>query len=68
MGILRRAVIVMDENFEPMELVSGDPCPGGAERPGAVCPSRPVGLCQAPGWVKVRAFDGTGMLEVEGPA
>ena len=51
-GILRRAVIVMDENFEPMELVNPEILAqeGGAERPGGLSVRpRPVGLCQAPG-------------------
>ena len=69
-GILRRAVIVMDENFEPMELVNPEILAQEGEQNGLEgCLSVPGlwGYVKRPEWVKVRAFDRNGnAFEVEG--
>ena len=69
-GILRRAVIVMDENFEPMELVNPEIIAQEGEQNGLEgCLSVPGlwGYVKRPEWVKVRAFDRNGnAFEVEG--
>ena len=69
-GILRRAVIVMDENFEPMELVNPEILAKEGEQNGLEgCLSVPGlwGYVKRPEWVKVRAFDRNGnAFEVEG--
>lgn len=64
-GILRRAVIVMDENFEPMELVNPEILAQEGEQNGLEgCLSNVPGLwgyVKRPEWVKVRPSTGTGM-------
>ena len=69
-GILRRAVIVMDENFEPIELVNPEIIAQEGEQNGLEgCLSVPGlwGYVKRPEWVKVRAFDRNGnAFEVEG--
>ena len=57
-GILRRAVIVMDENFEPMELVNPEILAQEGEQNGLEgCLSVPGmwAYIKRPQWVKVRA-------------
>ena len=69
-GILRRAVIVMDENFEPIELVNPEIIAQKGEQNGLEgCLSVPGmwGYVKRPEWVRVRAFDRNGKeFEVEG--
>ena len=69
-GILRRAVIVMDENFEPMELVNPEILAQEGEQNGLEgCLSVPGlwGYVTRPQWVKVKAQDRKGnWFEVEG--
>ena len=69
-GILRRAVIVMDENFEPMELVNPEILAQEGEQNGLEgCLSVPGlwGYVKRPEWVKVLAFGRNGnAFEVEG--
>ena len=57
-GILRRAVIVMDENFEPIELVNPEIVDQSGEQDGLEgCLSVPGkwGYVKRPDWVKVKA-------------
>ena len=69
-GILRRAVIVMDENFEPIELVNPEIIAQKGEQDGLEgCLSVPGmwGYVKRPEWVRVRAYDRNGKeFEVEG--
>ena len=69
-GILRRAVIVMDENFEPIELVNPEIIAQKGEQNGLEgCLSVPGmwGYVKRPEWVRVRAYDRNGKeFEVEG--
>ena len=69
-GILRRAVIVMDENFEPMELVNPEIVAQKGEQDGLEgCLSVPGmwGYVKRPEWVKVKAQDRHGKwFEAEG--
>ena len=69
-GILRRAVIVMDENFEPIELVNPEIIAQKGEQNGLEgCLSVPGmwGYVKRPEWVQVRAYDRNGKeFEVEG--
>ena len=69
-GILRRAVIVMDENFEPMELVNPEILAQEGEQNGLEgCLSVPGlwGFVKRPEWVKVKAQDRFGKeYEAEG--
>ena len=68
--ILRRAVIVIDENFEMIELVNPEILAQKGEQTGLEgCLSIPGmwGYVTRPEWVKVRAFDREGKkFEVEG--
>ena len=69
-GILRRAVIVRDENFEPIELVNPEIIAQKGEQNGLEgCLSVPGmwGYVKRPEWVRVRAYDRNGKeFEVEG--
>ena len=69
-GILRRAVIVVNEDFEMMELVNPEIIAQKGEQNGLEgCWSVPGlwGYVKRPEWVRVRAFDRHGrMFEVEG--
>ena len=69
-GILRRAVIVMDENFEPIELVNPEIVATSGEQTGLEgCLSVPGkwGIVTRPNVVRVRAQDRYGRpFEVEG--
>ena len=69
-GILRRAVIVMNENFEPIELINPEIIAQKGEQNGLEgCLSVPGmwGYVKRPEWVRVRAYDRNGKeFEVEG--
>ena len=69
-GILRRAVIVVDEAGEMLELVNPEIVDQSGEQDGLEgCLSVPGmwGYVKRPEWVKVRAFDRNGQeFEVEG--
>ncbi len=70
LGILRRVVLVLDENWEPFELVNPEIVETSGEQYGPEgCLSIPgyYGLVSRPSHVKVRAFDRYGKpFEAEG--